>query len=156
MPCHPARVWALLRKGQAVVYRRQPFTIIVQDRDGGTGQPTEAKFDPGSKTTGLVLVAEGKTGRKVVWAANLHHRSDAIRKRLADRRALRRGRRNRKTRYHAPRFDNRTRPSGWLPPSLQSRVDNVCTWAGRWIELASVSALCSSTGTAMPTSSAPP
>ena len=29
---------------------------------------------------------------------------------------------SRKTRYRKPRFDNRTRPEGWLPPSLASRV----------------------------------
>jgi len=50
---------------------------------------------------------------------------------LLSRRAIRRSRRNRKTRYRAPRFDNRTRPAGWLTPSLMSRVFNVTTWALR-------------------------
>jgi hypothetical protein len=86
-------------------------------------------------------VLEGKCGRKGVWAANLHHRGDAIRQRLADRRTLRRGRRNRKTRYRAPRFANRTWPAGWLPPSLKSRVDHVRTWAGKLIQRTPVSAL---------------
>jgi hypothetical protein len=27
---------------------------------------------------------------------------------------------------------NRTRPAGWLPPSLQSRVDNVTSWVARY------------------------
>jgi 5-methylcytosine-specific restriction endonuclease McrA len=60
---------------------------------------------------------------------------------LADRRALRRSRRSRKTRYRAPRFDHRTRPAGWLPPSLKSRVDNVRTWARKLIRRAPVSAI---------------
>lgn len=141
MPCHPARARALLRNQRAAVYRRAPFTIILKERDSGQTQPVELKADPGSKTTGLALVVEGKRGRKVVWAANLHHRGDAIRKRLADRRALRRGRRNRKTRYRAPRFLNRTRPAGWLPPSLKSRVDNVRTWVGRLIARVPVKAV---------------
>jgi 5-methylcytosine-specific restriction endonuclease McrA len=130
-----------LRKSRAAVYRRVPFTIILRARDGGQTQPVELKADPGSKTTGLALVVEGKRGRKVVWAANLHHRGDAIRKRLAARRALRHGRRSRHTRYRPARFDHRTRPEGWLAPSLKSRVDNVRTWAGRLIGRASVSAI---------------
>jgi len=35
------------------------------------------------------------------------------------------------TRYRQARFDNRRRPDGWLPPSLQSRVENIWTWACR-------------------------
>jgi 5-methylcytosine-specific restriction endonuclease McrA len=141
MPCHPARARALLSHRRATVYRRLPFTLILKDREDGAIQPVELKADPGSKTTGLALVVEGKTGRKVVGAANLHHQGEAIRKRLADRRALRRGRRPRSTRYRAPRFDHRIRPAGGLPPSLKSRVDNVRTGAGRLLQRAPISAL---------------
>src|SRR5262249_13526103 len=56
-----------------------------------------------------------------------------IKKNLDARRAIRRGRRNRKTRYREPRFDNRRRPEGWLPPSLESRVENVYAWSQRLI-----------------------
>jgi 5-methylcytosine-specific restriction endonuclease McrA len=131
MPCHPARARQLLREGKAVVYRRAPFTIILREREGGETQPTELKIDPGSKTTGIALVATGKRGRRVVWAAELHHRGERIRKALADRRDIRRSRRQRKTRYRKPRFLNRTRKAGWLPPSLESRVANVETWVAR-------------------------
>jgi hypothetical protein len=112
MPTRPARARRLLRDGKAAIYRFRPFTIILKYPVEPTPQPVELKWDPGSKTTGMALVVEGQTGRKVVWAANLHHRGDAIHKRLADRRALRRGRRSRKTRYRALRFDNCLRPSG--------------------------------------------
>src|SRR6266545_5819189 len=47
------------------------------------------------------------------------------------RRSLRRGRRQRKTRYRKPRFDNRAKREGSLPPSLESRVENVYTWVRR-------------------------
>jgi hypothetical protein len=67
----------------------------------------------------------------VVWAAELHHRGERIRNALADRRAVRRSRRNRKTRYRKLRFLNRRRPAGWLPPSLESRVANIQTWVAR-------------------------
>ncbi len=132
MPCHPARARQLLTAGRAAVYRTAPFTIILKDRAEGDVQPVAAQFDPGSKTTGIALVGEfPQQGRVVLFGANLHHRGDAIRKRLANRRARRRGRRQRKTPYREPRFDNRTRPLGWLPPSLQSRIDNVATWLKR-------------------------
>ncbi|HBK62667.1 MAG TPA: HNH endonuclease, partial [Cyanobacteria bacterium UBA11166] len=44
---------------------------------------------------------------------------------------IRRHRRNRKTRYRQPRFFNRTRKPGWLPPSLESRIKNILTWVKR-------------------------
>jgi 5-methylcytosine-specific restriction endonuclease McrA len=44
---------------------------------------------------------------------------------------VRRSRRNRKTRYRQARFLNRRRKQDWLPPSLQSRVDNIWTWLKR-------------------------
>jgi hypothetical protein len=132
MPCTPARARKLLRAGRAAVYRRAPFTIILTDREAGAVQPVALKLDPGSKTTGIALVGEfPQQGRVVLWAANLHHRGQRVRAALTDRRAFRRGRRARHTRYRAPRFENRTRPAGWLPPSLMSRVGNVATWAER-------------------------
>ena len=131
MPCHPARARKLLRQGKAAVFRRFPFTIILLQRSEGDKQPLQAKFDPGSNTTGAALVLQGKTQAKVVWAAHLKHQGPRIRKRLSQRRAIRRSRRHRKTRYRKPRFSNRTRPKGWLPPSLQSRVDNISSWADK-------------------------
>jgi 5-methylcytosine-specific restriction endonuclease McrA len=131
MPCHPARARQLLREGKAAVFRRAPFTIILREREGGETQETELKIDPGSKTTGIALVVTGQRGRRVVWAAELHHRGERIKHALDQRRAVRRSRRNRKTRYRKARFLNRTRKAGWLPPSLESRVANVETWVGR-------------------------
>jgi 5-methylcytosine-specific restriction endonuclease McrA len=121
----------LLRGGKAAVIRRYPFTIILKDRTGGDVQPVELKLDPGSKTTGIALVTDHHSGKTALWCGELHHRGAAIKKVLDSRRAIRRSRRNRKTRYRAPRFNNRTRLQGWLPPSLRSRVDNVLTQAKR-------------------------
>lgn len=127
MPCSPARARQLLKDKQAAVYRRYPFTIILKNRADGDVQPVELRLDPGSKTTGVALVANDK----LQWAANLTHRGYQIKEALDKRRAIRRSRRNRKTRYRPARFNNRTRPKGWLPPSLMSRVYNVQTWAKR-------------------------
>ncbi len=103
---------------------------IVEEGTGET-QETQVKVDPGAKTSGIAVVASFKRGLRCIWAAELSHRGYTIRDNLLKRRQLRRSRRSRKTRYRQPRFDNRTRPGGWLPPSLQSRVNNVTTWLNR-------------------------
>ena len=137
MPCSPKRARLLLAAGRAAVYRRAPFTIILKNRSEGEHQPIELRVDPGSKTTGLALV----TGDTVVFGANLAHRGAAIKKKLDQRRAQRRFRRSRKTRYRKPQFDNRRRPDGWLPPSLQSRVDNIASWTTRLCRLAPITSI---------------
>ncbi|MEO8956789.1 MAG: RNA-guided endonuclease IscB, partial [Ktedonobacteraceae bacterium] len=57
-------------------------------------------------------------------------------------RAVRRSRRNRKTRYRKPRYAHRrTKKQGWLPPSLESRISNVITWVKRLMRLCPISAM---------------
>lgn len=138
-PCHPAVARKMLRAKTAAVFKRYPFTIMLK-----TGAPApllahthRLKIDPGSKITGLALL----DGDKVVWAAELTHRGRRIKDALLSRCAIRRNRRQRKTRYRQPRFLNRTRPEGWLPPSLQSRVANVMTWVERLARLCPITAL---------------
>ncbi len=140
-PCHPARARQLLQKGQAAVYRLAPFTIILKERREGETQATELKMDPGSRTTGIALVQHNQRGKRVVWAANLAHRGLAIRDALLKRRQIRRSRRHRQTRYRRPRFNNRKRPQGWLPPSLMSRVGNIETWTRRLLGLAPITTI---------------
>jgi 5-methylcytosine-specific restriction endonuclease McrA len=94
----------------------------------GDLQPVEIKFDPGSRTTGIALVGHFDRGSEVIWAGNLNHRGGQIKADLESRRAIRRGRRHRKTRYRPARFLNRRKPKGWLPPSLMSRVNNLKNW----------------------------
>lgn len=126
MPCRPARARKLLTAGRAAVYRLHPFTIILKDRSDGDVQEVEIKIDPGSKTSGIALVGHfEQQGAVVLFGANLNHRGQAMKNNLESRRSLRCGRRGRKTRYRQARFLNRTRPAGWLPPSIESRVKNV-------------------------------
>ena len=139
-PVHPgtARLW--LTQGKAAVFRRYPFTLILNESlPTRPVEPLRVKIDPGSKTTGLAVVNDA-TGQ-VVWAADLSHRGQAITKALSDRRAVRRKRRQRKTRYRAARFDNRRRRAGWLPPSLESRVHNIWTWVCRLRRLCPIEAI---------------
>lgn len=118
----------MLKLAQAAVYLRYPFTIILKYAvSHPKKQPTQLKIDPGSKTTGLAI----NRGDQVIWGAELTHRGQQIKNDLESRRALRRNRRNRKTRYRKARFLNRTRKPGWLPPSLESRVKNIVTWVNR-------------------------
>jgi 5-methylcytosine-specific restriction endonuclease McrA len=125
MSCRPARARQLLTRGKAAVYRMQPFTIILKDRDDGDTQPVEVKADPGSKTTGLALVGHfEQQGAVVLFGANINHRGQAMKNNLESRYFLRHARRGRNTRYRKARFLNRTRKSGWLPPSIESRVGN--------------------------------
>ena len=134
MPCSEKRARLLLERKKAVVHRMAPFTIRLKDRVGGVTQPVRVKLDPGSKTTGLAVVREeegdGKTTAHVLFQAEIHHRGAAIKKKLDQRRAFRRRRRG-NLRYRKPRVDNRTRPDGWLPPSLRHRVDTTLSWVDR-------------------------
>jgi 5-methylcytosine-specific restriction endonuclease McrA len=139
-PCHPAMARRLLSTGQAAVFRRFPFTLILKREVPNPTLPDlKLKIDPGSKTTGIAIINQA-TG-DVVFAAEITHRGQAIKASLDSRRSLRRGRRSRHTRYLQPRFDNRTRPKGWLPPSLQSRISNVETWVNRLRRVYPVSGL---------------
>jgi 5-methylcytosine-specific restriction endonuclease McrA len=131
MTCHPARARQMLREGKAAIFRKYPFTIILKEREGGITQSLQVKIDPGSKTTGIAVVAVFKRGKCVIWAAELSHRGQQIRNALLSRKQSRRSRRSRKTRYRQARFLNRRKPQGWLPPSLQSRVHNIWTWVKR-------------------------
>jgi 5-methylcytosine-specific restriction endonuclease McrA len=144
MPCSNARARILIRKGRARVYRLFPFTIQLIDRVSGDVQPVVIKLDPGANTTGVALVREHANPIKqtVLHLAEIGHRGQAIRKRMIKRAMFRRRRRSANLRYRAPRFDNRTRREDWLPPSLQSRVENVSSWLNRYRKLAPIASIC--------------
>ncbi len=129
-PVHPGTARHLLNAGRAAVFRRYPFTVILKEsRPDAPVQDLELKLDPGSKITGIAI----KRGNKVIFGAELQHRGQQIKNDLLARRQLRRSRRNRKTRYRQARFLNRTRPDGWLAPSLQHRVLTTMTWVQKFM-----------------------
>jgi RRXRR protein len=130
-PIHPAAARKLLAQSKAAIFRQFPFTIILREESIESIQPLEIKIDPGSKVTGLAILC----GSKLIWAAELTHRGATIKVALLSRHQLRRGRRNRKTRYRPARFLNRTRRQGWLAPSLQHRVDTTLTWVRKLMRL---------------------
>lgn len=127
-PIPPARARELLTKQKAAVYRVYPFSVILKHAiDNPNPKPLTIKLDPGSRFTGIAILDQDK----VIWAAELEHRGWQIKNSLESRRSLRRSRRNRKTRYRQPRFNNRKRKEGWLAPSLMHRVLTIETWVKR-------------------------
>jgi len=139
-PVHAGRARLLLKQGKAAVYRRYPFTIILKRAvEQPSLEPLRVKVDPGSQTTGLAVVNDASG--EVVWAALLTHRGKQITRDLASRRTVRRSRRQRRTRYRKPRFDNRRKKKGTLPPSLESRICNMVTWVRRLLRLCPVAAI---------------
>jgi 5-methylcytosine-specific restriction endonuclease McrA len=142
MPCKPGRALVLLESKRADVYKMHPFTIRILDREDGVLQEMELKVDPGSKTTGFALMVLGAVrGWFCIAAWELWHRGQQIKNNLLARAQLRRGRRSRKTRYRAARFNNRTREVGWLPPSLQSRVNNVVAFTRKIAQVCPLTAI---------------
>ncbi|MFI1409745.1 RNA-guided endonuclease IscB [Streptomyces sp. NPDC020707] len=149
MPCHPARARELLGKGRAVVARQVPFTIRLEDRTFAASEVdgVQVRIDPGSKGTGLVLTDEKKesdeqgatvTVRRGLIAVELRHRGDHIRMTMRQRAGYRHRRRSANCRYRAPRSDHRTRPEGWLPPSLRHHVDTTLSLVVRMCRYAPV------------------
>jgi hypothetical protein len=136
-PVHPARARKWLDQRKAAVYRHYPFTIILKvPIRNPVRTDLRIKLDPGSKTTGIAVVND-QSG-EVVFAAELSHRGHKIKEHLESRRAIRRARRHRKTRYRKARWYNRRRKEGWLPPSLESRMAHVLTWVKRLSKLCTI------------------
>jgi 5-methylcytosine-specific restriction endonuclease McrA len=130
-PCNPGVARSLLNSSKAAVWKMYPFTIILKKEVNDPIKPCTLKIDPGSKTTGFAILQ----GSQVIFGAELTHRGQVIKQSLESRRSLRHGRRFRHTRYRPARFHNRTRPKGWLAPSLAHRIETTMTWVNRFIKL---------------------
>jgi 5-methylcytosine-specific restriction endonuclease McrA len=129
-PTSEVRARLLLKEGKAAVFRRAPLTIVLKRVVEEVQVPElRLKLDPGSRKTGVAIV--NQASGQVVFAAEIEHRGEAIKQALDARRAIRRSRRARKSRYRKARFLNRRRAKGWLPPSLKSRISNIETWVNR-------------------------
>ena len=97
----------LLYSKQAVIHKRFPFTIRLKNDEAVLKNNSYiVKLDPGSRITGVAITDDKGS---VVMLAELGHRGHVIKKNLDSRRAIRRSRRNRKTRYREARFLNMVR-----------------------------------------------
>lgn len=143
MPCTEKRARLLLSRSRAVIHRMAPFTIRLKDRimEESNFQPLRLKLKPGAKESGLAILREDSPEQsEAIFLGAIQHKP-GIKLSLESRRNLRRSRRNRKTRYRKPRFNNRRRPQGWLPPSLEARVDQTMQVVGKLIKLFPVTSI---------------
>ena len=124
MPCSPAKARHLLDAGKAKVKKRTPFTIQLVYGSSGYTQEVILGVDAGSKTIGM----SASTTKEELLSAEVKPRNDVV-DLLSTRREFRRARRNRKTRYRKPRFDNRVRSKhkGWLAPSVEVKIQEHIT-----------------------------
>jgi 5-methylcytosine-specific restriction endonuclease McrA len=144
MPCHPARARELLHKGRARVHKLYPFTIRLVDRLVADSQVdgVQVTIDPGSRRTGIAVSRTDDAGAvHGLVSVQVTHRGQQIHHTMVSRAALRRGRRSRNLRYRAPRFNHRTHPTGWLPPSTRHRVQSTAGWVHRLRRIAPVTGL---------------
>lgn len=141
-PCHPTRARLLLKSGRAKPYRRwDVFAIQLSNKvipPEEVHQSTLA-IDPGADHTGMAVFRQNPntSKRTALLALTLHHRGKQIKRRMKQRKDYRRRRRSH-LRYRAPRFNNRTKPEGWLAPSVKSRLDNTLTWISRLSRLVAI------------------
>ena len=129
MPCHPARARKLLAKGQAVPHHVKGIfgiRLLHRTREQSTVQDLALNIDPGSQTTGITVVTDDEDGQRSVLATiEIKHHAFVLKATMTRRRSFRRTRRGR-LRYRTPRFDNRRRKPGTLPPSVDSlRIDTM-------------------------------
>lgn len=117
-----AKVRVLLKSGRAKVVNKCPFTIQLLYSSTSYTQKVTLGVDSGSKHIGISATIKNKA----LYEADVELRNDIV-DLLSTRRELRRSRRNRKTRYRKPRFNNRRRKDVWLAPSVQQKVDSHLT-----------------------------
>lgn len=117
MPTTPAKAKKLLKSGRAKIVGRDPFTIQFLYGTRGYTQPITLGIDAGYETVGYSVVTE-----KEELVGSEMKLLEGVSERITERRQYRRTRRHH-LRHRAPRFDNRRRKQGWLPPSIQHKLD---------------------------------
>lgn len=114
------KVRRLLKEGKAKVVRREPFTIkLLYEPETDVVQECYCGVDTGSRHIGVAVIGNDR----VLYQSQTELRSD-IKKKMDARRAFRRNRRSRKTRYRKCRFLHRGNSirGDRLPPSAKHKV----------------------------------
>lgn len=130
MPCSQRKARLLLKEGRAKIFAYNPFTIQLTIATGEAVQPVNIGIDTGAKIVGVAITS----GDKVIAKGEIELRQD-ISENIQSRAMLRRGRRNRKTRYRKRRVLNRRRKPGWLPPSVRSKLNATTFWIDKFCSL---------------------
>lgn len=118
------KIRRLLKSDKAKVVKHCPFTIQLLYGSTDYTQEISLGIDAGSKYIGI----SATTQNRVLYESDVELRNDIV-SLLSARRQNRRTRRNRKTRYRKPRFNNRIscKKKGWLAPSVRQRVNTHLT-----------------------------
>lgn len=161
MPTTERKARKLLKSGKATVYQRRPFTIKLNYKTGGAVQKTFFGTDTGGQHIGLSLVRTDDESAVVLHKSEIILRSSMEKRSLIEKRKeYRRGRRYRNTGYRHPKWKEHTirewsripdkkgrhwhkkkvshtsnRKEGWLPDSLDSKVDQHIDWISRYMDV---------------------
>lgn len=132
MPTTPQKARKLLKQNKAKIINYKPFTIQLLYATGEAKQPINLGIDLGAKHIGVAITSKNN----VLVKGEIELRQD-VKSLLETRKIYRSSRRNRKTRYRTARFLNRvsSKKKGWLPPSIQSRIDNTFMWIDKFTNL---------------------
>ena len=154
MPTTPRKARILLRDKKATIVKKVPFTIKLNYKTGSATQKGYLGVDTGSQHIGISVVRENAEGNYTVLSKTEYSLRTTMNKRklIESRKTLRRGRRFRNTPYRHPKWKYHTkrvyvkneikhkdhtthwkkksvrftssRQAGWLPPSIQQKVDH--------------------------------
>lgn len=130
MPCSPRKARILLKQKKAKIVDYKPFTIQLCYATGENKQEVTIGIDEGAKHIGIAVVSRGK----ILAKGEVELRQD-VHSLLTTRAQYRHSRRSRKTRYRKARFLNRKKPKGWLPPSIQAKLEANFRWIDKFCSL---------------------
>ena len=165
MPCKPQRARKLIKEKKAKVVNYKPYTIKLLYGSYGYTQPTNLGVDLASKNIGVAITSQDKVlskgeielrqdissliETKAILRRSRRSRKTRYRKckfNFRNKRVfsapkgtklkpLKKGSNSKKNwRTLATNIDS-SRPEGWLPPSIQSRIDNTFFWIDKFYNL---------------------
>jgi len=123
MPCRPSKARKLLAKELAKKHWNKLGIFHIHLKfepksEINTNQQVCLAMDAGSKWDGVAVLS-----KKGVLTSGMLVLPSKVAEKLEQRRRMRRARRYRKTPRRTKRFDNRTKPEGWIAPSQKAKVD---------------------------------
>ena len=119
MPCKPQKAKRLLKEGKAKVVKRSPFIIQLTITVPKRNHEVILGVDPGWENVGFSVISESK--ELISGTLVLDGKTSERLEKKGNYRKNRRGR----LWHREPRFNNRARPEGWLPPSTERRLRTI-------------------------------
>ena len=116
MPTKASRARKFIKSGKAKIIKMLPFTIQLTVECENHTQPITLGIDSGYGFIGFSATTKSK--ELLCGTLKLDGKT---KERLDEKRIYRRFRKNRHHWYRKPRFNNRKRKDGWLPPSIERR-----------------------------------